>query len=150
MSSLATSWQSSRGKDAMASISAIRAIRHKDATKLRKARVRTTESLLRQASTRPGRGAVSEKTGIPTADLLRWAQQADLMRVPGVGAEYADLLSAAGVDTIKALRRRNANNLMTAMTQINSKKRKVQRLPTSEMIQGWIEAANEMEPLVTS
>jgi predicted flap endonuclease-1-like 5' DNA nuclease len=134
----------------MASISAIRAIRHREATKLRKGKVRTTEALLQQAASRKGRAEVSDRTGIQTADLLKWAQQADLMRVKGVGAEYADLLGAAGVDTIKALRRRNAQNLMASLTQINAKRRRVQRLPTVEMVQGWIDAANEIEPLVTS
>ncbi len=134
----------------MASISAVRAISHRDATKLRKARVRTTDALLQQASTRRGRADVSAKTGIPTADLLRWAHEADVMRINGIGSEYADLLSSAGVDTIKALRRRNATNLMVAMTQVNTKKRLVQRLPTVEMVQGWIDEAKTIEPLVTS
>ncbi len=134
----------------MASISAIRAIGQRDATKLRKGRVRTTEALLEQASSRRGRADVASRTGIATTDLLKWAQQADLMRVKGVGAEYADLLAATGVDTIKALRRRNAQNLMASLTQINSKRRRVQRLPTVEMIQGWIDAANDLEPGVTS
>jgi predicted flap endonuclease-1-like 5' DNA nuclease len=134
----------------MASIAAIRPIRHREATKLRKARVRTTESLLQQASTRSGRADLSERTGIPTADLLRWAQQADLMRIKGIGSEYADLLAAGGVDTIKALRRRNAANLMVTVTQVNTKRRLVQRLPTVEMVQGWIDGALEIEPLVVS
>ncbi len=134
----------------MASISAIRAIGQRDSTKLRKGKVRTTEALLRQASTRQGRADVSKRTGIATPDLLRWAHQADLMRVGGIGSEYADLLAAAGVDTIKALRRRNAANLMAAMTQVNSKKRLVQRLPTVEMVQGWIDVASELEPRVIS
>lgn len=134
----------------MASIAAIRAIGHRDATKLRKARVRTTDALLQQASTRKGRADVSARTGIATTDLLRWAHQADLMRIKGIGSEYADLLAGAGVDTIKALRRRNANNLMVAMTQVNAKRRLVQRLPTVEMVQGWIDVANTIDPLVTS
>ncbi len=134
----------------MASISAIRSIGQRDATRLRKGKVRTTEALLRQASTRPGRSVVSGRTGVATANLLRWAQQADLMRVSGIGSEYADLLAAAGVDTIKALRRRNAANLMTAMAQVNAKKRIVQRLPTVEMVQGWIDVAATLEPIVTS
>ncbi|MGI9667845.1 MAG: DUF4332 domain-containing protein [Acidimicrobiia bacterium] len=134
----------------MASIAAIRAIGHRDATKLRKARVRTTDALLQQASTRRGRSEVSGKTGIPTTDLLRWAHQADLMRIKGIGSEYADLLAGAGVDTIKSLRRRNATNLMIAMTQVNTKRRLVQRLPTVEMVQGWIDTANSIEPIVTS
>lgn len=134
----------------MASISAIRAIGHRNATKLRKARVRTTDSLLQQAATRKGRSDVAAKTGLATADILRWAHQADLMRINGIGSEYADLLSVAGVDTIKGLRRRNASNLMVAMTQANTKRRLVQRLPTVDMVQGWIDRANELEPIVTS
>jgi Domain of unknown function (DUF4332) len=134
----------------MASIAAIRAIRHRDATKLRKARVRTTEALLQQAATRKGRADVSERTGIATTDLLRWAHQADLMRIKGIGSEYADLLSAAGVDTIKALRRRNASNLMVSFTQVNAKRRMVQRLPTVDMVQMWIDGANAVDPVVIS
>jgi predicted flap endonuclease-1-like 5' DNA nuclease len=135
---------------AMASISAIRAIGHRDATRLRKARVRTTDALLQQAATRKGRADVSARTNIPTANLLAWAQQADLMRIKGIGSEYADLLGGTGVDTIKVLRRRNASNLMAAMTQVNTKRRLVQRLPTVEMIQGWIDTSVGIEPLVTS
>lgn len=134
----------------MASISSIRSIGHRNATKLRKSKVRTTESLLDQASTRKGRTEVSQRTGIATADLLRWAHQADMMRMGGIGSEYADLLAAVGVDTIKVLRRRNAENLMHAMSQINTRRRLVQRLPTSEMVQSWIDAAGTTDPMVTS
>ena len=134
----------------MASISAIRSIGQRDATRLRKGRVRTTDALLREASSRSGRSAISKRTGIPTSDLLAWAQQADLMRVSGIGSEYADLLASAGVETIRALRQRNAANLTVALGQINTKKRIVQRLPTLEMVQGWIEAASAMDPIVTS
>ncbi|HSJ72359.1 MAG TPA: DUF4332 domain-containing protein [Acidimicrobiia bacterium] len=134
----------------MASIAAIRAIDHRDATKLRKARVRTTEALLQQAGTRTQRSNLSERTGIPTSELLHWAHQADLMRINGIGSEYADLLGSAGVDTVKALRRRNAANLMTMMTQVNTKRRTVQRLPTIEMVQGWVDAAVALDSTVVS
>ena len=137
----------------MASISAIRAINHREATKLRKRTIELNNgraALLMQAASRKGRAAVSDRTGIPTSDLLRWAHQADVMRINGIGSEYAELLSTAGVDTIKSLRRRNAANLMVSMTQANAKRRLVQRLPTTEMVQGWIDEANAMEPIVTS
>jgi len=35
---------------------------------------------------------------------------ADLCRIDGVGSEYADLLEAAGVDTVPELAQRNAAN----------------------------------------
>jgi hypothetical protein len=72
------------------------------------------------------------------------------MRVAGIGSEYADLLAAAGVETIKSLRRRNAANLITTLDQVNARKRIVQRLPTLEMVQGWINDASTLEPIVTS
>jgi len=72
------------------------------------------------------------------------------MRIGGIGSEYADLLASVGVDTIKVLRRRNAENLMVSMTQVNTRRRLVQRLPTVEMIQGWIDTAAGMDPIVNS
>jgi len=73
-----------------------------------------------------------------------------MMRVSGSGSEYTDLLSAVGVDTIKVLRRRNAENLMESMSYVNIRRRIVQRLPTLDMIQSWIDDSATTEPLITS
>ena len=133
----------------MASIDAIEGIGHKFATKLRKARVRTTEALLKQGATRRGRRQLAEKTGLTERQILEWVNRADLMRIKGVGEEYSDLLEASGVDTIKELRRRNAANLLTAMIEINKKKNLVRRLPTEAMVQRWVDGAKELEPIVS-
>jgi len=132
----------------MASIDAIEGIGHRNATKLRKARVRTTEALLKTASTRTGRRRLAVRTKLPEKSILQWVNRADLMRVKGVGSEYSDLLEAAGVDTIKELRRRNPANLLDAMIDINQRRRLVRRLPTEAMVGGWVDAAKDIEPLV--
>lgn len=132
----------------MASIDTIEGIGHKQATSLRKARIRTVESLLKKGATRPGRHEISTETGISERLVLKWVNRADLMRVRGVGEEYSDLLEAAGVDTIKALRRRNPANLLAAMVEINAKKNLVRRLPTPAMVERWIEYALELEPVI--
>ncbi len=133
----------------MASIDAIEGIGHKHATRLRKARVRTTEALLRHGATKRGRRQLADKTGLAERQILEWVNRADLMRIKGVGEEYSDLLEASGVDTIKELRRRNAANLLTAMIEINRKKSLVRRLPTEAMVQRWVEHAKDLDPLVT-
>ncbi len=133
----------------MPSIDAIEGIRHHDATKLRKARVRTTEALLKSAASRKGRAALADTTGLDQARILIWVNRADLFRVKGVGEEYADLLEAAGVDTVKELRRRNPANLLAAMVEVNAAKRLVRRLPTESMVTRWIEHAKTLDPLVT-
>ncbi len=133
----------------MASIDAIEGIGHKTATKLRKARVRTTSALLKAGATRKGRKDLAAATGLSDTQILEWVNRADLMRVKGVGEEYSDLLEAAGVDTVKELRRRNAANLLKAMVDVNASKRLVRRLPTLSMVERWIAHAKELDPVVT-
>ena len=133
----------------MASISAIQSMDHRSATKLRKAGVRTTNSLLKVASTRTGRRRLARETGLSESDILGWVNRADLLRITGVGSEYADLLEVAGVDTIRELRRRNPDRLLEVMTELNLRKRLVRRLPTDGMVRDWVEEAKALEPLVT-
>ncbi len=132
----------------MASIDAIEGIGHRQATALRKARIRTVEALLKKGSTRTGRRDVAEATKISEKLVLEWVNRADLMRVRGVGEEYSDLLEAAGVDTVKELRRRNAGNLLASMVEINSKRRLVRRLPTEAMVQRWVEHASQLDGVI--
>jgi predicted flap endonuclease-1-like 5' DNA nuclease len=133
----------------MASIDTIEGIGHRQATKLRKARVRTTEALLKTGATRRGRRLLAEQIGVGEKLMLEWVNRADLMRVKGVGEEYSDLLESAGVDTVKELRRRNAANLLNAMVEVNKKKRLVRRLPTESMVSRWVESAKKLDPIVT-
>jgi predicted flap endonuclease-1-like 5' DNA nuclease len=132
----------------MSSIDTIEGLGHRAATRLRKARVRTTEALLKAASTRRGRRNLAEETGLGERMILEWVNRADLMRVKGVGEEYSDLLEAAGVDTIKELRRRNPRNLLGTMVEVNNKKRLVRRLPTEAMVAKWVDYAKTLEPIV--
>ena len=129
----------------MASIDTIEGIGHKQATSLRKARIRTVEALLKKGATRKGRREIAAATGIGDKLILAWVNRADLMRVRGVGEEYSDLLEAAGVDTVKELRRRNPANLLASMIEVNSKKALVRRLPTEAMVERWVEHAGELD-----
>ncbi len=132
----------------MATIDSIVGIGVKQATKLRKAGIRTTEALLRRAATRSGRKELAERTGIAAAQILQWANRADLMRIKGVGAEYADLLEAAGVETVKELRRRSPKALTAKIVQLNERQRLVRRLPTEKMIAAWVEQAKSLDSII--
>lgn len=133
----------------MPSIDAIEGVGVRNLAKLRRAKCRTTEALLKRGATRRDRTALANETGLDTKSILEWVNRADLMRVKGVGTEYSDLLEEVGVDTIKELRRRNPTNLTNAMEDINVKKRSVRRLPTEAMVAGWVIAAKNLEPVVS-
>ena len=132
----------------MPSIGQIEGLDTKSATRLRKAGVRTTEGLLKEAATKRGRSALADRAAVDVDQLLVWVQRADMMRIKGIGGEYAELLDAAGVATIRALRRRNPSTLLDAMSELNERRRIVRRMPTGSMVSQWIEAARDTEPLV--
>lgn len=113
-----------------------------------KAGIRTVEALLEAGATPQGRKELEEKTGISGTLILEWVNLADLMRIKGVGEEYADLLEEAGVDTVRELQHRVPQNLWTKMQQINVEKHLVRRLPSLRMVEGWVEQARHLPPKV--
>ena len=112
---------------------------------LKSVRIRTTERLLEAARTVKGRKALAEKTGFAEKQLLCWANVADRMRIPGISREYAELLQAAGVDTVKELRYRSPANLAKAMAEANNKHKMVRLLPSEKVVCRWIASAQKLE-----
>ena len=111
------------------------------AEKLAAAGVETTDDLLARGATPAGRQALAEASGVTGQQILEWTNHADLMRIKGVGSEYADLLEAAGVDTVPELARRNAANLTTTMAEANAARSFVRQLPSESQVAGWIAQA---------
>ncbi|MDH3626038.1 MAG: DUF4332 domain-containing protein [Acidobacteriota bacterium] len=117
--------------------------------KLSSAGITTTDHLLDQCAAPQGRKTVAEKTGVSEKNLLGWTNMADLMRVNGVGRQYAELLEASGVDTIKELRNRNAENLTTKIEEVNAEKNLANATPAAKTVANWIEQAKTTEPKIT-
>lgn len=117
--------------------------------RLRAAGVRTTATLLERAKHPRGRKALAAASGAAEAKILRCANIADLMRVKGIGGEYAELLEAAGVDTVKSLKNRNVQNLTRAMTELNATKKLLKAPPSEKRVAAWIEQAKSMPAVMT-
>jgi len=111
--------------------------------------IRSTDRLLEAARTVKGRKLLAEKTGFNEKQLLYWANVADRMRIKGISKEYAELLQAAGVDTVKELKYRNPNNLAKAMAEANRKRRLVRLLPSEKVVKRWIENAKLLPLKIT-
>lgn len=117
--------------------------------KLSDSGVTTTAALLKQAGSSKGRKALAESTGISEKNILTWVNLADLMRIKGIGKQFSELLEAAGVDTVKELRNRNATNLAAKMAEVNAEKKLTRAVPAESMVARWVEAAKSMDPAVT-
>jgi predicted flap endonuclease-1-like 5' DNA nuclease len=112
---------------------------------LKKAGIRTTARLLDCAKDAKGRKLLAEKTGIPEKNILRWTNLSDKMRIRGVGEDYAALLQAAGVTTLKELKYRNPAKLAKAMAEANAKRKLVRVLPSDRAVVRWVGEANKLQ-----
>lgn len=119
------------------------------AFKLKAIGVRTTATLLERAKDPKGRKTLAAASGIEERQILKFANIADLMRIRGVGEEYAELLEAAGVDTVKELKNRNVSNLTKAIAELNARKKLVRLAPSGKTVVKWIEQAKTMPPMMT-
>ena len=118
------------------------------AEKFAEAGVTNVEDLLEKGATPSGRDDLAEATGLSGKKILTFVNMADLMRIKGVGGEYAELLQASGVDTVKELRRRNAENLAAKMDEVNADKELTRKVPSANVVEGWVEQAKELDPVV--
>ncbi|MFN2196597.1 MAG: DUF4332 domain-containing protein [Anaerolineales bacterium] len=109
----------------------------------------TCLDLLKAGATRKGREAIADKSGISGKLVLEWVNHVDLYRIRGVGQEYADLLEAAGVDTVVELAQRNPDNLFEKISEVNAEKELVRKLPTAEQVIDWVTQAKDLPRMIT-
>ncbi|MEJ7138487.1 DUF4332 domain-containing protein [Amphibiibacter pelophylacis] len=112
--------------------------------KLRAQGVTNTDGLLKATTTPAQRKALAAATGMSEAQVLKFANMVDLFRINGVGAQFAELLQASGVNTVVELSKRNAANLAAALETLNAEKKLTRRVPTEAEVTQWVEEAKTL------
>lgn len=118
------------------------------AEKLNAAGIKTTDNLLDSCARPAGRAKIAEETGISPKLILKWTNHADLMRINGIAGQFAELLEAAGVDTVKELRHRVPANLHAKLVETNDAKNLCNRVPAVTEVERMIAQAKELDPKV--
>jgi len=112
--------------------------------KLKSIGIRTSDKFLECAKTPRGRRALAEQIGYDERSILRWANLVDRMRIKGIGEDYAGLLEAAGVDTVRELKYRNPQRLAQAMADVNKNRKLVRLLPSEKLVERWVATARTL------
>jgi predicted flap endonuclease-1-like 5' DNA nuclease len=133
----------------MAKIEEIEGIGPAYAEKLALAGVKTPEELLDQGASAAGRKKLCESTGISSSLILRWVNHADLFRITGIGPQYAELLEAAGVDSVAELAQRVPANLHAKLVEVQEQKNLTGRAPAESFVVDWVEQAKQLPKRVT-
>lgn len=116
------------------------------AEKLKAEGIDTVEVLLEKCSKPAGRKVLAEATGISPKLILKWTNHADLFRIKGVGPQFAELLEAAGVDTVKEFRHRVPENLQKRLEEVNEQKNLCNRVPSVSEVEKMVEQAKQLPP----
>ena len=132
----------------MAKLSQIEGIGKKYANKLEKAGIDSLDNLLKKGCKRKGRKDLAKATGISEKRILNWVNRADLARIKGIGTQYADLLEAAGVDTVPELAKRKPENLAEKMLEVNDRKKLVRRPPGLARLINWQQQAKNLPKVI--
>lgn len=98
--------------DAEYLLSEVRGIRGPHDRRLRRAGLVTTKDLLKHCLSPIARNSYAKETGIDPYLLFKWTKMADLMRIEGIGQQYAELLVLAGVDSMKILAASNPKDII--------------------------------------
>ena len=132
----------------MAALNKIEGIGASYQEKLKGVGVTSLESLLKAGSKPAGRKELAEKSEISPKLLLKWVNNADLFRINGIASQFAELLEAAGVDTVVELAQRNAENLHAKLVETNKDKKLVRLVPGLKKVEDFIQQAKALDRVV--
>ena len=129
-------------------ISKLRGITDPVRSKLKRQGITYTDQLVEAAGRASERRELAARSGIEAAMLGRLVCRADLNRIKGIGAVFADMLEMLGVDRMARLARREPGELHRALSQFNAARRLARRAPTLEEVQDWIAQARALPRLI--
>ena len=132
----------------MGSLSKIDCIGKISVQKLSWAGIETTDELLKRGATVRGRQIISGETGLSSKRILEWVDHVNLLRLKGIGEDYAILLNEAGVYSVIELAQSDPDTLSERIEHINREKNIVRRQPSLAVIKRWIKDAQQLPRLI--
>jgi predicted flap endonuclease-1-like 5' DNA nuclease len=129
-------------------VSKLRGISLDIRNRLKRQGISYTHQLLREAGGAEQRRRLAARGQIDEVALGRLVRRADLARVKGVGAIFADMLEMIGVDEVATLARQEPADLHRRLYHLNSVERLARRAPTPEEVEHWVGQARALPGLV--
>ncbi len=111
--------------------------------------IATKQALLDRGATQAGRAEIAEQSKISEKLISSWVSAIDLSRVRGIGAQYGELLQAAGVATVGDLAQQEAASLHERLVAVNTTKNLVREVAGASKIESWIGQAKELPQVVS-
>ncbi len=112
--------------------------------RLRSMDIATTADLLARSKTPEEREAIAETVKVEPFVVGKWVSMADLIRVPGIRGQFAELLEASGIKSVDHLALQSASILTKKMEEVNAVEHRTRINPTENMVTEWINSAKDI------
>ena len=112
--------------------------------RLRDDGIDTTEMLLELCATDAGVARVCKCVDLDEDTVRNWGTMADLIRIKGLGGQWAELRWRAGVTSVQDLAQREVAPLRAKFREVNESEHRVAELPGENRVTKFIEAARSM------
>jgi predicted flap endonuclease-1-like 5' DNA nuclease len=129
-------------------VSKLRGITYELRSKLKRQGIAYTDDLLRAAGGARQRRRLASASAIEGEILALLIGRADLARVKGIGAIFADMLELLGIDHLATLAEQDPSFLHARLCELNAGGRLARRAPTADEVQDWIRQARALPQLV--
>lgn len=130
-------------------VEAIEGIGRNYGRRLRELGISTTLDLVREGADARGRQRIIHGLDIAELAARRWVSMADLLRVPGLGGQDAEILEAVGVATVQMFGQRDPSALARQIEAANADLQlRPDALPAVATIAGWVRTARLLRPLI--
>lgn len=116
--------------------------------KLRADGIDTTEKLLQACATPEGIAAVCRCVDLDENTVRNWGTMADLMRIKGLGGQWAELMWRAGIRNVQDLAKQDIEPLRAKFREVNEKEHRVAELPGENRVRKFIEQAKGLRPVL--
>lgn len=128
-------------------VNELKGVSHELAAALHALGLGSTAQFLATMGQPAARAELAAALGVECDLLVRLANRANLLRIPGVDERAADLLALAGVDTVAELSRRIPENLYVKLILVAGR-RQLSDLPRLDELQRWVQEARQLERVI--
>ena len=118
--------------------------------RLRETNIETTEHLLEKCCESAQQTEAAKHVKVEPFVVGKWVSMADLLRIPGIRGQYAELLEASGIASVGEMARQEGSALAAKMARINAEEHRTQSVPDTDTVSGWIEAAKGLPSIIKS
>jgi predicted flap endonuclease-1-like 5' DNA nuclease len=110
--------------------------------------ISTTEALLELCVSDAGVERVCKCVDLDEGTVRNWGTMADLMRIKGLGGQWAELMWRAGVTSVQDLAQREIEPLRARMREVNDEEHRVAELPGEKRVAKFLEDAARLDAVL--